>query len=95
MDRRMSLRLNVGLAANYFMSSQIQGESNVLNGSINDSFNSWSFDGLGGVEIGYSVFDRFDITLEPNYRQSITPLTDTDATTSRFLVQTGLRYKIQ
>ena len=95
MDRKMSLRLNFGLAANYFMSSQVQGENNVLNGSIDDSFNSWSFDGLGGVEIGYSVFERFDITLEPNYRQSITPLTDVSAASSRFLVQTGLRYKIQ
>jgi len=94
-DRKMSLRLNVGLAANYFMGSQVQGDNNVLNGSFNDSFNIWSFDGLGGVEIGYSIFDRFDLTLEPNYRQSITPLTEANSTTSRFLVQTGLRYKIQ
>ncbi len=95
MDRKMSLRLNVGLAANYFIGSQVRGSDNVVAGSINDSYNLWSFDGLGGVEIGYSIFDRFDVTLEPNYRQSITPISDANASMSRFLIQTGLRYKIQ
>ena len=95
MDRKMSLRLNVGVAANYFMGSQVTANNNVLNGSIDDSFNAWSFDGLGGFEIGYSILDNFDVTFEPNYRQSITPLTDSNATESRFLVQTGLKYRIQ
>lgn len=95
MDRKMSLRLNVGFAANYFIGSQVRAQNDVLNGSIDDSFNSWSFDGLGGVEIGYSIFDNFDLTFEPNYRQSITPITNSNSSESRFLVQTGLRYRIQ
>lgn len=94
-DRKMSLRLNVGLAANYFMGSQINAENNLIEGTVNDSFNEWSFDGLGGVELGYSIFDKLDLTLEPNYRQSITPLTNDNSATSRFLIQTGLRYNIQ
>ncbi len=95
MDRKMSLRLNVGLAANYFIGSQVTAQNEVLSGSIDESFNAWSFDGLGGFEIGYSIFDNFDVTLEPNYRQSITPLTDANASESRFLVQTGLKYRIR
>ena len=93
-DRKMSLRLNVGLAANYFIGSQVTAQNEVLNGSIDESFNAWSFDGLGGFEIGYAIFDNFDVTFEPNYRQSITPLTDSNASESRFLVQTGLKYRI-
>ncbi len=95
MDRKMSLRLNVGLAANYFVGSQLSGSGDVINGSANDLFNTWSFDGLGGLELGYSILDRFDVTLEPNYRQAITPLSESSNSSSRFIVQTGLRYKIQ
>ena len=94
-DKKMSLRLNIGLAANYFMGSQVKADNNVLDGSLDGSFNSWSFDGLGGFEIGYSIFNNFDVTFEPNYRQSITPLTNSNESESRFLVQTGLRYIIQ
>ncbi len=95
MDRKMSLRVNVGFAANYFVGSQLRGSDNVINGSANDLFNTWSFDGLGGVELGYSLLDRLDVTLEPNYRQAITPLNGSNDASSRFLVQTGIRYKIQ
>ncbi|MEM6643976.1 MAG: outer membrane beta-barrel protein [Bacteroidota bacterium] len=95
LDRKMKLRLNLGLSANYFMSSQVSAENDVLTSSIDNSFNTWSFDGMGGVELGYSLFNNFDLTLEPNYRQSITPLTDQNIVESRFLLQTGLRYTLR
>ncbi|MEM8938869.1 MAG: hypothetical protein AAGC64_05945 [Bacteroidota bacterium] len=95
MDRKVSVRLNVGLAANYFVGSRVNGSGDVINGSVDDSFNTWSFDGLSGIEFGYSILNRFDVTLEPNYRQSITPLNGSTNTSSRFIFQTGLRYKIQ
>ncbi|MEM0941230.1 MAG: hypothetical protein AAF600_13705 [Bacteroidota bacterium] len=95
MDKKVSVQLNVGLAANYFVGSQVSGSGDVIIGSADDSFNTWSLDGLGGIEFGYSIFNRFDVTLEPNYRQSITPLNGSTNTSSRFIFQTGLKYKIQ
>jgi len=96
-DKKMSLRLNVGLAANYFVGSQIKdSDQNIINSSANNLYNDWSFDGLGGIELGYSIFNRFDVTLEPNYRHNLTPLSNSsNATNSRFVIQTGVRYVLQ
>lgn len=95
-NQRVSLKLNLGFAANYFVTSELTGGDGIINGSFNDSFNQWSFDGMGGIEIGYSVFQNFDFILEPNYRQAITPMNiGSGANTSRFLVQTGLKYTLK
>ena len=58
-------------------------------------YNEWSFDGLTGFELGYSIFDNFNLTLEPNYRRSITPLSKNLSNRSGFMVQTGFRYTIK
>ncbi len=96
MNQRVSLRVNAGLSANYFLSSQLTDPLGQLGTSDQSSiYNEWSFDGLTGFEFGYSIFNNFNLTLEPNYIRSITPLSESLNTRSGFMVQTGLRYTIK
>lgn len=96
MDRKMSLRVNAGLSANYFMGSSTNDPNQgIIRSTQNDLFNTWSFDGIGGLELGYSIYDRFNFTIEPNYRYAITPMSNTTVSPSRFIVQTGLRYTLE
>lgn len=95
-DRKLSLRLNAGLSANYFLTSRLTDPSGQLQAADqSDSYNAWSFDGLTGFEFGYSISNNFNLTLEPNYRRSITPLSESLNTRSGFMIQTGLRYTIK
>ncbi len=96
MNERLSLRLNAGLSANYFLSSQLTDPLGQLEATDQTGiYNAWSFDGLTGFEFGYSIFDNFNLTLEPNYIRSITPLSESLNTRSGFMVQTGLKYTIK
>lgn len=95
-QRKFSLRLNAGVAANYLLDGNANDPtSQIFSGANNMMYNDWSFDGLSGLEFGISLLDRFDFTLEPNYRYAIRPVVETNAPTSQFMVQTGLRYRIQ
>ena len=91
LDRKMSLKLNVGFATNYFVTSNLKDENSIIEGSLDNAFNQWSFDGLGGVEIGYTVLKDLDFILNPNYRQAITPITNGSGSNGRFILQTGLK----
>lgn len=94
-DERLSLRFNAGFSANYFLSSRLSDPTGQMLNSESNGYNEWSFDGLTGFELGYSIFENFNLTLEPNYRQSITPLSNSLSNRSGFMVQTGFRYIIR
>lgn len=95
-NRKFSLRLNAGLSANYLVNGSISDPTKeILNSSDFGLYNDWSFDGVGGLELGYSIFDKFNFTLEPNYRHAITPLSSSVNAPSRFVIQTGLRYTLK
>ena len=95
-NKRFSLRLNAGLAANYLVQGNISDPTNqILNSDNLGIYNDWSFDGIGGMEFGYAIFDKFDFTIEPNYRHAITPISNASNDASRFAVQTGLRYTLK
>lgn len=95
-DDRVSLRLNAGFAANYLVGSKLTDPTGQLESfDQSNTYNTWSFDGLTGFELGYSLFDNVNLTLEPNYRRSITPLSTKLNTRSGFMLQTGLRYTIK
>ncbi|SNT25890.1 Outer membrane protein beta-barrel domain-containing protein [Ekhidna lutea] len=95
LDRKFSLRVNAGLSANYLVESKLSDPSKqILNGNKLNLYNEWSFDGIGGLELGYSIFNNVDLTLEPNYRHSITPISNSVNSPSRFVVQTGFRYTL-
>lgn len=96
LDSRVSLRLNAGLSANFLVGNRLTDPSGQLESYDQSSvYNAWSFDGLTGFELGYNLFKNVNLTLEPNYRQSITPLSNSLNTRSGFMVQTGLRYTIK
>ncbi len=96
MNERLSVRVNAGLSANYFLSSRLTDPSGQLEAaSQTNVYNVWSFDGLTGFEFGYSVLDNFNLTLEPNYIRSITPLSESLNTRTGFMVQTGIKYTIK
>ncbi|MEO9485343.1 MAG: hypothetical protein ABJG47_17930 [Ekhidna sp.] len=95
-NRKFSLRLNAGFSANYLVAGNISDPSKqILNSENLNFYNDWSFDGVGGLELGYSIFNKFDFTLEPNYRHSITPISDVVNSPSRFVIQTGFRYTLK
>ncbi len=95
-DKKFSLRLNAGLTANYLVQGSISDPtSQIVNSDNLGIYNDWSFDGIGGMELGYTIFDKFDFTVEPNYRYAITPLSNASNLASRFAIQTGLRYTLK
>jgi hypothetical protein len=95
-NNRFSMRLNAGLSANYLMEGNISDPSRkIVNSADLNLYNDWSFDGIGGLEFGYSIFEKIDLTIEPNYRHSITPISNSAKSPSRILVQTGLRYTLK
>lgn len=94
-NNKLSLRLNAGLSANYLVEGNLSDPSKeILNSDDLNLYNEWSFDGIGGLELGYSIFNKFDLTVEPNYRHSITPISNSVNSPSRFVVQTGFRYTL-
>ncbi|MEO9872700.1 hypothetical protein [Ekhidna sp.] len=96
MNRKFKLRLNAGLAANYLIEGNLSDPSKeILNSNDLNLYNDWSFDGIGGLEFGYSIFEKFDFTLEPNYRHAITSISNSTDSPSRFVIQTGLRYTLK
>ncbi|MFK7951273.1 MAG: outer membrane beta-barrel protein [Ekhidna sp.] len=96
MDNKFSVRLNAGVAANYLIENSLSDPSNqIISGAHSDLYNDWSFDGIGGLEFGYRLFNKIDMTIEPNYRYSITPLSNSITSPSRFVVQTGFRYTLR
>jgi len=95
-EKKFSFKLNAGVAANYMVDGSISDPSRQILNSTNLSlYNEWSFDGIGGVELGYTLFNKFDFTIAPNYRHSLTPISTTSSSPSRFLIQTGLRYTLK
>ncbi len=95
-NKKFSLRLNAGLAANYLVDGSISDPSRqIVNSNDLGLYNDWSFDGVGGLELGYSIFNKFNFTIEPNYRHSITPMSSAINAPSRFVLQTGLRYTLK
>lgn len=94
LDSKFSMRLNAGLTANYLLSSSVTDPSNQIENPVGSELNSWTFDGLTGIEFGYSLNRNFNLTLEPNYRQSITPLSSSLVNRNGFMLQTGIRYNI-
>jgi hypothetical protein len=95
-DNKFSLRLNAGLSANYLITNSLSDPTKqIVNSTQLHLYNDWSLDGIGGIEFGYRLFDKIDMTIEPNYRHSISPLSNSINSPSRFVVQTGFRYTLK
>ena len=95
-NKKFTLRVNAGVSVNYLVNGNISDPSKqILNSEDLSFYNDWSFDGVGGLELGYSIFNKFNFTIEPNYRHSITPISDVVNSPSMFVLQTGFRYTLK
>lgn len=96
MDKKLSLRINAGFTANYFLNSRLTDPTGQLqNTTENHLYNTWSLDGLTGFEVGYYMLDYLSVTIEPNYIQSLTPLSQSLISRNGFIVQTGIQYTLR
>lgn len=101
-DSRLNIVLNAGVATNLYLGNKLEDpNSDVANVSIgpgkSSPYREVSFAGLGGLQIGYALFDQVEFTIEPYMRQPITSLTKQNtsfvASPSGLGINTGIRYR--
>tara|TARA_Y100001972_G_scaffold119036_1_gene159840 strand:+ start:2685 stop:4091 length:1407 start_codon:yes stop_codon:yes gene_type:complete len=101
-DNRLNIVLNAGIATNLYLGNKLEDpNSDVANVSIgpgkSSPYREISFAGLGGLQIGYALFDQVEFTIEPYMRQPITSLTKQNtsfvASPSGLGINTGIRYR--
>ncbi|MEQ9221415.1 MAG: hypothetical protein RLO17_25395 [Cyclobacteriaceae bacterium] len=101
-DNRLNIVLNAGVATNLYLGNRLEDpNSDVANVSIgpgkSSPYREISFAGLGGLQIGYALFDQVELTIEPYMRQPITSLTKQNtsfvASPSGLGINTGIRYR--
>lgn len=101
-DSRLNIVLNAGVATNLYLGNKLEDpNSDVANVSIgpgkSSPYREVSFAGLGGLQIGYALFDQVEFTIEPYMRQPITSLTKQStsfvASPSGLGINTGIRYR--
>ncbi len=99
LDRRLSLRINGGVAANLYLGNTIAGSDQLSELEINPQNSPYRALNLGtitGLEVGYRLFDHFHISVEPVYQRSLHSLTKSTSSfatnPSSIGLETGLRY---
>ncbi|MFT5570006.1 MAG: hypothetical protein ACI9RP_002057 [Cyclobacteriaceae bacterium] len=102
LDRRFSVRVNAGLTTNFYLGNTVSGDQDAfptldVNPGEESPYRTVSFSGVTGVSLGYNLFDRFDLMVEPNYAHALQPLTkgesNFNAAPSGFGMIAGLRYR--
>lgn len=103
-DQKLSLELNAGVAANIYLGNRLTDPTEefadvTIGPGSNSPYRELSFSGLAGVQVGYLLMNRLELTLQPNYQQSLNTLTKEDAgfsaVPSGFGLLTGLRYRFR
>ncbi|XOV91336.1 MAG: hypothetical protein ACFHWX_14100 [Bacteroidota bacterium] len=101
-DSKLNVIINAGVSTNLYLGNKlVDPTSEVANVAIgpgtSSPYREISFSGLGGLQIGYSLFDQFELTVEPYMRQPITALTKENtsfiASPSGMGINTGIRYR--
>ena len=104
LDKKINIKLNAGVVANFYMGNTITGqdgnfESLELDPGLSSPYRTVSFSGITGVSVGYNFLNNFDLIVEPNYSQALQPLTrvesDFNASPSGFGMMAGLRYRFR
>lgn len=101
LDKQFSIEINAGVAANLYLGNTLSDPSNNIDLTIgpgsSSPYREISLSGLAGVQFGYQLLNRFDLILEPNYRQSINSLTKNgssfSANPSGFGIMSGIRFR--
>ncbi len=101
-DSRLNIIVNAGVSTNLYLGNKLVDQNNeVANVDIgpgkSSPYREISFAGLGGLQIGYALFDQVEFTIEPYMRQPITSLTKQStsfvASPSGLGINTGIRYR--
>lgn len=100
LDQKLSLKLNAGVAANLYLGNKITGTNDLSTFQIepgsSSPYKDLSIAGLAGLELGYRIFERITVSVEPNYQQSLGSLTKNSSnfvtTPIGIGLQTGLKY---
>jgi hypothetical protein len=102
-DRKFNLRINAGMLTNFYLGNTLREENETvaaleISPGDNSPYRDISFTGVTGLTLGYRLKERFNLTLEPNYQQAITPLTkgssNFDFAPSGLGIMAGVRYKL-
>lgn len=99
-DNKVNLILNSGLVTNFLINSQAESASSgvgLFNVDSNDNaFKNVYFNLLTSVEVGYRFKNKYYLSIEPNYRRSISSFTTEESSytgrPSRLGVSVGMKY---
>ncbi|MFT6867005.1 MAG: hypothetical protein ACJA08_001843 [Cyclobacteriaceae bacterium] len=102
LDSKFSVDLKAGIAANLYLGNKLTDPDNKLadvtiGPGSNSPYKELSFMGLAGVKFGYEFIRRFNLVIEPNYRQALDNITKSSSefvsAPSGFGLQTGISYQ--
>ncbi len=100
LDQKLNVRINGGVAANLYLGNKLSGSSgsnsfDIAPGSTSP-YRELTFAGIAGLELGYRIMERVNITFEPNYQRSLQSLTKGDSNfatnPSGVGIQAGFKY---
>lgn len=103
-DRKFNFKINAGIAADFYLGNKLKDTDNrvatlEITPGAESPYRDFSFSGLAGVEVGYRIADRLNLSIEPNYRHALQPATkqssNFETTPSRFGVLAGLKYNFR
>ena len=103
-DRKFKLILNGGFSTDFFLNNTIsdqngQFDETTLSSGKDSPFRRVYFNGLAGVEFGYSLGRNYTFSLEPNYRLSLNSFTKSsslfESRPNLFSISLGLRYNFR
>lgn len=104
LDKKLSMRINAGLMTNFYLGNTLadpDGDLNKvqLNPGQDSPYRTVTFSGMAGVSFGYQVLKNVDLLVEPNYAQSLAPITKTSSnfntTPNRVGFTAGVRYNFK
>ena len=95
LDKRLKLYVSAGISANFFIKgrtkteSEYSGKTNITYlDADNDKFSKLNVELLAGLGADYDINRHFKLRLEPIFRRSLSPLSDSDIKT--YLYSGGL-----
>jgi Outer membrane protein beta-barrel domain len=99
-DNKLGLQVNGGLSPDFFLKSTVYDQATrietVSNASgKNETFNTVSLTGIGGVELSYRFLKHYRVSLAPGFRYSLTSVYKENSLVSAkpLVADIGLRFR--
>ena len=99
-DKKVSVSVTSGISTGFYLGNKIQDPDRVLDEKSfsrrnNSIYREINFSAVGGISIGYNLFDNFLFTIEPVYQRALNSYTrnnsDFSALPENFGVSAGIR----